>query len=67
MEPLRQRLQANYKAYLAGMMANDYFREAYPLSAGRIIREFREFSQLRIYIAIRKVKRYFIKPKASKT
>jgi len=65
-EPLRQQLQENYKAYLAGMLANDYYRQAYPLSLGRIVKELREPDQLGIYLAVRKVKRFFIKPKASK-
>lgn len=48
MEPLRQRLQENYKAYLAGMEANDWYRVAYHMP---------------IYRALRRVKRFFIKPK----
>ena len=37
-EPLRGRVRENYKAYLAGMFANDFYVRAYPLSAARVAR-----------------------------
>ena len=41
MEPLRQRLRENYKAYLAGMLANDWYRVAYHLPIYRALRKMR--------------------------
>jgi hypothetical protein len=72
MEPLRGRVRENYKAYLSGMQANDVFRRAYPLSVDRIVSGSRAcyydfYYNSAICQALRKVKRFFFKSKASKT
>ncbi len=41
-EPLRGRIQENYKAYLAGMVENDWYRRAYHLPVYRALRRVRD-------------------------
>jgi hypothetical protein len=67
-EPLRGRVRESYKAYLAGMLANDMYVQAYPLSVARAVRAVQGFYQeLLIYRALRKVKRILFRRSASKT
>ena len=40
-EPVRERRAVNYKAYLGGMMRNDWYRYAYHLPAYRLLRRIR--------------------------
>ena len=42
-EPVRGRIQLNYKAYLAGMSDNDWYRRAYHLPVYRVLRRVRRF------------------------
>jgi hypothetical protein len=42
-EPLRQRLQENYKAYFAGMEANDWYRVVYHLPVYKVLRTLKRF------------------------
>ncbi len=42
-EPVRTRLAQNYKAYLAGMLANDWYRYAYHMPTYRFLRRLRRF------------------------
>jgi hypothetical protein len=40
-EPMSGRIEENYKAYLAGMAANDWYRRAYHLPVYRVLRKIR--------------------------
>ena len=40
-QPLRSRVEENYKAYLSGMAENDWYRRAYHLPVYRALRKVR--------------------------
>jgi len=64
-DPLRGRVRDSYRAYLAGMLANDMFVQAYPLSIARMAKAVRAWHDSAIRPVMRKVERLF-KPKAFK-
>jgi len=67
-EPLRGRVRENYKAYLAGMYANDIYVQAYPWSITRAVREVQGFYyHSALCQTLRKAKRSIFKPKTSKS
>jgi hypothetical protein len=66
-EPLRGRVREGYKAYLAGMFANDVYVQAYSWSVARMVRATQAFYHDSAFCqALRKAKRSFFKPKVSK-